>query len=193
MTMMQSAWFISLFLSILICFQTLEASPRSTNSFPLVRNISKIPQGSYGIKGLSHATLAGSVLHGMKEVEVWLETFAPGARTPIHRHACEEVFVVLKGSGTLLLASESDENKEFPGKPKEYSVFSNSTYHIPFDDVHQVWNSNEHEDMQVLVVISRPPMKPFIYEDWSTPHAAARLMSPMVFDVQSPPKPKDEL
>ena len=35
--------------------------------FPLVRNVSKLPQGSFGIPGLSHSTLAGSVLHGMKE------------------------------------------------------------------------------------------------------------------------------
>ncbi|KAI7729261.1 hypothetical protein M8C21_002200, partial [Ambrosia artemisiifolia] len=40
-------------------------------------------------------------------VEVWIQTFAPGTRTPIHRHSCEEVFVVLKGSGTLYIASNS--------------------------------------------------------------------------------------
>ena len=32
-----------------------------------MRNVSKLPQGSFGIPGLSHTTLAGSVLHGMKE------------------------------------------------------------------------------------------------------------------------------
>ena len=147
----------------------------------MVRNISELPQGSYGIKGLSHTTAAGSVLHGMKEVsnsfaftktlfelktispffrvskilttivsfflfflgflpqiEVWLDTFSPGTRTPIHRHACEEVFVVLKGSGTLFLASPSDYGNKSPGNPKEYFIFPNSTYHIPVDDVHQV-------------------------------------------------------
>ena len=35
---------------------------------PLVRNISELHQDSYGIRGLSHITVAGSVLHGMKEV-----------------------------------------------------------------------------------------------------------------------------
>lgn len=35
---------------------------------PLVRNISELPQNNYGRPGLSHTTIAGSVLHGMKEV-----------------------------------------------------------------------------------------------------------------------------
>ena len=35
------------------------------------------------------------------QVEVWQQAFAPQAGTPIHRHDCEEVFVVLAGSGTL--------------------------------------------------------------------------------------------
>lgn len=33
-----------------------------------MRNISDLPQDNYGRPGLSHMTVAGSVLHGMKEV-----------------------------------------------------------------------------------------------------------------------------
>jgi len=33
-----------------------------------VRNISEIPQDNYGRPGLSHMTVVGSLLHGMKEV-----------------------------------------------------------------------------------------------------------------------------
>lgn len=71
-----------------------------------------------------------------EQVEIWLQTFAPGSRTPIHRHSCEEVFVVLKGSGTLYLSSNS--HVKSPGKPEEFSIFSNSTFYIPVNDVHQV-------------------------------------------------------
>lgn len=70
------------------------------------------------------------------QVEVWLQTFSPGSRTPIHRHSCEEVFIVLKGSGTLYLASSSD--GKYPGNPLEHSIFSNSTFHIAVNDAHQV-------------------------------------------------------
>jgi hypothetical protein len=34
----------------------------------LVRNISELPQDNYGRGGLSHITLAGSAMHGLKEV-----------------------------------------------------------------------------------------------------------------------------
>lgn len=71
-----------------------------------------------------------------EQVEIWLHTFAPGSRTPIHRHSCEEVFVVLKGSGALYLASNS--HAKSPGKPEEFSIFSNSTFYVPVNDVHQV-------------------------------------------------------
>ncbi|KAF9688032.1 hypothetical protein SADUNF_Sadunf02G0154800 [Salix dunnii] len=58
----------------------------------------------------------------------------------------------------------------------------------------KVWNTNEHEDLQMLVVISRPPVKVFIYEDWFMPHAAAKLKFPYYWDEQCLLEPpKDEL
>ncbi|EOX94859.1 Endoplasmic reticulum auxin binding protein 1 isoform 3 [Theobroma cacao] len=184
--------FFFFFFNLLPFSQALEASHCSIKGLPLVRNIGELPQDNYGRGGFSHITVAGSLLHGLKEVEVWLQTFAPGSHTPIHRHSCEEVFVVLKGSGTLFLASSSHKH---PGKPEEHFIFSNNTVHIPVNDVHQqVWNSNEHEDLQVLVIISRPPIKVFIYEDWFMPHTAAKLKFPYYWDAQCFQEPqKDEL
>jgi mannose-6-phosphate isomerase-like protein (cupin superfamily) len=68
-------------------------------------------------------------------VEVWLETVSAGKRTPIHRHSCEEVFVVLKGRGTLLLGSTS---LPYPGTPQEIPFTQNSTFTVPVNDPHQV-------------------------------------------------------
>lgn len=73
---------------------------------------------------------------GLMQVEVWLQTFAPGAHTPIHRHSSEEIFVVLKGSGMLYLASDSH---NYPGNPLEFPIFPNSTFHVPVNDAHQVY------------------------------------------------------
>ncbi|GKU86668.1 hypothetical protein SLEP1_g1162 [Rubroshorea leprosula] len=58
-----------------------------------------------------------------------------------------------------------------------------------------VWNTNEYEDLQVLVIISRPPVKVFIYEDWFMPHTAAKLKFPYYWDEQclQPAPQKDEL
>ncbi|XP_011082536.1 auxin-binding protein T92 [Sesamum indicum] len=172
-----------LWISLLIAFlvsSTAEASYCAANGVPIVRNISEISQDNYGRLGLSHMTIAGSVMHGFKEVEVWLQTFAPGVRTPIHRHSCEEIFVVLKGSGTLYLASNS--HKNYPGSPQEFPIFTNSTFYVPVNDAHQVWNTNEQEDLQFLVIISRPPVKVFIYDDWYMPHTAAKLKFPYYWD-----------
>ncbi|KAK4441707.1 Auxin-binding protein T92 [Sesamum alatum] len=113
-----------LWISLLIAFlvsATAEASYCAANGVPIVRNISEIGQDNYGRFGLSHMTIAGSVMHGFKEVEVWLQTFAPGVRTPIHRHSCEEIFVVLKGSGTLYLASNSHKNYPAVRRSSQYS------------------------------------------------------------------------
>lgn len=53
---------------------------------PIVRNISELPQDNYGRPGLSHMTVAGSVLHGMKEV-VFHESLA--------KHPCFFFFSVV--------------------------------------------------------------------------------------------------
>ena len=69
---------------------------------------------------------------------MWLQSFAPASHTPIHRHSSEEVFVVLKGSGTLYLASDSDSHGRYPGHPKAFPIFANSTFVVPVNEVHQV-------------------------------------------------------
>ncbi|XP_074585083.1 auxin-binding protein 1 [Curcuma longa] len=165
-----------LFLSVVAAFA--QCFNRDTS---FVRNISNIPQSNFGRGGLAHITIAGAVSHGMKEIEVWLQTFAAGTHTPIHRHSCEETFVVLKGKGTVLLGSSS---LKYPGTPAKFPIYSNSTFSVPVNDPHQVWNTDEHEDLQLLVVISRPPVKVFIYEDWDMPHTAAKLKFPFDWDEE---------
>lgn len=39
---------------------------------PLVRNINELPQDNYGRPGLSHITVAGSLMHGLKEVTTYM-------------------------------------------------------------------------------------------------------------------------
>ena len=58
---------------------------------------------SFDLPGLNHRTFAGPE-HGLKNLEVWGQVIAPGSGTPVHRHACEEAIVVLKGSGTLTVS-----------------------------------------------------------------------------------------
>lgn len=62
-----------------------------------------------------------------------MQTIAPGAGTPVHRHACEEVIVVLRGSGKVTIESE------------ETTFGANSTIIVPPDAVHQLVNSDPEE------------------------------------------------
>jgi mannose-6-phosphate isomerase-like protein (cupin superfamily) len=75
-------------------------------------------------------------MHYLLQVEVWMQTFAPNSGTPIHRHECEEVFITLKGYGTLYLSRNHD--PDIPGKPEELPIYPNATFTIPVDAVHQV-------------------------------------------------------
>uniref|UniRef100_A0A0E0JB47 Uncharacterized protein n=1 Tax=Oryza nivara TaxID=4536 RepID=A0A0E0JB47_ORYNI len=71
---------------------------------------------------------------------------------------------------------------KYPGQPQEIPVFQNSTFTIPVNDPHQV-----------IVVISRPPIKVFFYDDWNMPHTAAKLQFPIFWDEECLTAPKDEL
>ena len=59
----------------------------------------------------------------------------PGSGTPIHRHDCEEIFIIVNGGGTVYIAPESD---NFRGEPVATLLSANSTFVVPVNAVHQV-------------------------------------------------------
>ncbi len=63
-------------------------------------------QQEHALPGLRHRTVGGKG-EGVLSMEVWQQTIAAGAATPVHRHACEEVIVILSGSGTLMINGET--------------------------------------------------------------------------------------
>jgi mannose-6-phosphate isomerase-like protein (cupin superfamily) len=52
------------------------------------------------LPGIEHLTLAGSA-QGLKRLSVWRQSMAPGCATPPHQHDCEEVVVILEGTGEV--------------------------------------------------------------------------------------------
>lgn len=48
-------------------------------------SVGDMQPNEHPIPGLAHITLHGRKAHGMRGLELWMETFAPGAATPIHR------------------------------------------------------------------------------------------------------------
>ncbi len=99
----------------------------------------------FGLPGLEHQTLA-SREQGVNGMEVWMQTVAPGAGTPVHRHDCEGVIVVLRGSGQVTI--EGEEMKFGP----------NSTVIVPPDAAHQLINSGA-EEMFLIGVLGVTPVR----------------------------------
>jgi len=100
---------------------------------------------TFSLPGLVHRTVAGPE-HGMRTMEVWMQTIAPGGATPVHRHACEEVIVVLSGSGQLTIEEE------------ELDFGPNTTLIVPPDAVHQLVNTGE-EPMFLIAALGKAPVE----------------------------------
>ncbi len=97
------------------------------------------------LPGLEHQTLAGKQ-DGLNSFEVWRQTIAPDSVTPVHRHACEEVIVILAGSGVCKF-----EDRELPFKADQTLV-------IPSNVVHQICN-NGTEDLYIIATLAMSPVK----------------------------------
>ena len=118
-----------------------------------VINNSKIQQ--FTLPGLVHQTLA-SHNDGLKGTEVWMQTIEPGGETPIHYHDCEEVVVVMQGSGQLTIGEEITE------------FSSNHTLIIAPEAVHQLINSG-NEEILLLATFSSTPANVFTPEGEKLP------------------------
>ena len=97
------------------------------------------------LPGLKHKTIGGHK-QGVKTMEVWLQTMAPGAATPVHRHACEEVILILSGSGTCTVGEMS------------FAFGPNSTLVLEPDVVHQIVNTSDQE-MKLVAALGMAPVR----------------------------------
>jgi len=99
----------------------------------------------FELPGISHRTVGGHA-QGVRTMEVWMQTLAPGAATPVHRHACEEVIVVLKGSGEVVIEGE------------RATFGPDSTLIVPPDAVHQITNTSR-EEMTLVAALGMAPVR----------------------------------
>ena len=97
------------------------------------------------LPGLKHQTIGGHK-QGVKTMEVWLQTMAPGAATPVHCHACEEVVLILSGSGTCTVGEKS------------FAFGPNSTLVLEPDVVHQIVNTSDQE-MKLVAALGMAPVR----------------------------------
>lgn len=95
--------------------------------------------------GIRHQTIGGH-RQGVRSMEVWLQVLAPGAATPVHRHACEEVILVLSGSGTCTVAGET------------FTFGPDSTLVLAPDVVHRIVNTSG-EEMRMVAALGTAPVR----------------------------------
>jgi mannose-6-phosphate isomerase-like protein (cupin superfamily) len=65
-----------------------------------MRVIDNTGRAKAALPGIEHLTVAGAA-QGLRRLSVWRQSMAPGSATPPHRHDCEEVVLVLQGSGEV--------------------------------------------------------------------------------------------
>lgn len=97
------------------------------------------------LPGIRHQTVAGHA-QGVKTMEVWQQVILPGAATPVHRHDCEEVIVVLTGSGTCSVGDRT------------FGFGPNSTLILEPNAVHQIVNTS-NEEMHLVAALTMAPVR----------------------------------
>jgi quercetin dioxygenase-like cupin family protein len=96
------------------------------------------------IPGIAHATLA-SRGQGLEAMSVWSQSIAPGQGTPPHRHDCEEVVVVLGGSGELIIGND------------RAPFAAGATLVLPANEDHQIVNCGT-EPLTIVATFSATPV-----------------------------------
>lgn len=97
------------------------------------------------LPGLVHQTLAGG-RDGLQSIEVWRQTIAAGAATPVHRHDCEEVIVCLKGEAVCHYNGE------------QYRFQEDETLIIPAGVTHQICNTGSG-DLFIVATLAMAPVR----------------------------------
>ncbi len=100
---------------------------------------------THQLPGLVHQTLAGR-RDGLNDFEVWRQTIAGGAATPVHRHDCEEVIVIFAGEGVCYCDG------------REFHFKADDTLLIPPNAVHQIVNTGS-ADLDIMATLSMSPVR----------------------------------
>jgi quercetin dioxygenase-like cupin family protein len=99
------------------------------------------------LPGLDHVTLAGASM-GLGKLSVWKQTIAPGGATPPHFHDCEEVVLVVAGTGAIHLSDGS------------HTFGAGTTLVIPPLERHQIVNTGS-TSMEIVGIFSATPVGVF--------------------------------
>jgi hypothetical protein len=115
---------------------------------------------------------------------MWYETLAPGRGTPIHKHDCEEIFLVLSGNGGTMRQLASD------GSVITQSLKPNSTITVLPNARHQFLNEGE-DDVSFIVAFDNVPMRAVVYQSWEALDVQGKSIVPLPWDTSCPPDNPD--
>ncbi|PSC72602.1 Nuclear control of ATPase [Micractinium conductrix] len=99
---------------------------------------------------------------------------------PVHRHDCEEVFLIQRGVGTLRYRAPD-------GSLADLRFARNDTLLIPPNMMHQFVNTHDSEDLQAVVVFDSPPVDITTFANWGVPARQGRRQRPYFWDRSCPP------
>ncbi len=97
------------------------------------------------LPGLEHQTLAGR-RDGLKSFEIWRQTIAPQAATPVHQHNCEEVITVLRGTAVC----------HYEGK--SCTIKADESLVIEPNVIHQICNGGDGE-LYIMATLGMAPVE----------------------------------
>ena len=100
------------------------------------------------LPGIEHLTLAGSA-QGLASLSMWRQSMAPGCATPPHCHDCEEVVLVLEGSGEVQVGD------------RRFSFGPDSTLVLPPNLPHQIFNTGA-VPLKTVAAFSATPVGTFL-------------------------------
>ena len=100
------------------------------------------------LPGIEHLTVAGAA-QGLTRLSVWRQSMAPGSATPPHLHDCEEVVLVLAGSGEVDIGGT------------RHAFGPDSTLVLPPDLPHQIFNTGS-TPLVTVAAFSGTPVGTFL-------------------------------
>lgn len=100
------------------------------------------------LPGIEHLTLAGAA-QGLARLSLWRQSMAPGSATPPHQHDCEEVVLVLEGSGEV----------EIGGTRTAFGP--DTTLVLPPNLPHQIFNTGA-APLKTVAAFSATPVGTFL-------------------------------
>ncbi len=113
-----------------------------------MRVIDNTSRAKAELPGIEHLTVAGAA-QGLTRLSMWRQSMAPGSATPPHRHDCEEVVLVLAGSGEVDIGGT------------RHAFGADSTLVLPRDLPHQIFNTGS-VPLVTVAAFSATPVGTFL-------------------------------